>query len=44
MQTQVKNPARIKLTCEKCTCYKDGNCLKEENKCCDNFNNAIKGW
>jgi hypothetical protein len=36
MVTQVKNPARIQVTCiEKCKCYdKELGCLKENGCCC----------
>lgn len=44
IQTQVKNPARIKLTCAKCSCYREGNCCKEEISRCANYHNNITGW
>ena len=44
IQTQIKNPARIKLTCEKCSCYREGNCCKEEISRCESYHNNITGW
>ena len=44
IQTQIKNPARIKLTCEKCPCYMSGECLKEEGIGCENHQLNIEGW
>ena len=44
IQTQVKNPARIKLTCEKCKCYHGEECCKEEIARCGSFENGITGW
>ena len=43
-QTQMKNPARIKLTCEKCTCYIYGECLKEAGIGCEKHKLNIEGW
>lgn len=34
MQTQVRNPKRIKITCENgCVCWENGHCNKENQKC-----------
>lgn len=44
VQTQIKNPARIKLTCEKCDCYHGEECCKETINRCDKFQNCITGW
>ena len=44
IQTQVKNPARIKLTCEKCKCYHGNECFKEAEIRCGSFENCITGW
>lgn len=44
MQTQVKNPQRIQLTCTKCPCYINEACLKEENSRCEKFQNYVTGW
>ena len=39
MQTQVKNPERVKITCkEKCACYNaEMGCLREVSQCCDKY-------
>lgn len=39
MQTQVRNPERIKITCAKnCACYDaEIGCLREEAMCCDKY-------
>ena len=44
MQTQIKNPARVKLTCEKCSCYINGECLKEAGIGCEKHKLNIEGW
>lgn len=44
VQAQIKNPARIKLTCEKCDCYHGEECCKETINRCDKFQNCITGW
>ena len=39
MQTQVRNPERVKITCAKnCACYHaEMGCLREESQCCDKY-------
>lgn len=39
MQTQVRNPERVKITCEeKCACYdKEYGCTREQSQCCDKY-------
>lgn len=36
IQTQVRNPERIKKLCPECICYVDGECCKN-HLCCNNF-------
>lgn len=39
MQTQIRNPERVKITCEKnCACYdKEIGCIREESQCCNKY-------
>ena len=35
MQTQGRNPEVVKITCQNCDCFSNGNCLRETSKWCE---------
>ena len=45
MQTQVKNPKRINLTCRaNCPCFINEECMKSADSSCDKYKCAVKDW